>query len=150
MDGLEPNVNKRIETLKGLSDTRWAAHAQATKALCVNYKNILNSLINISDDDSQNALTRDESRSLANKMNRLETAFLCILWNKVLQRIQTTSTILQKVDVDLVTAVDMLRSLSDFVAGLRDQFGDAGQGNGRNTGIQVCGNSAGEEKTESR
>lgn len=31
--GLEPNDNHRIETLKGLSDSRWSAHAQVTKAL---------------------------------------------------------------------------------------------------------------------
>lgn len=32
--GLEPNTNRRIQTLKSLSDTRWCAHAQATNALC--------------------------------------------------------------------------------------------------------------------
>uniref|UniRef100_A0A3P9PR07 TTF-type domain-containing protein n=1 Tax=Poecilia reticulata TaxID=8081 RepID=A0A3P9PR07_POERE len=33
IDGLQPNANKRIETLKSLSNTRWAAHADATQAV---------------------------------------------------------------------------------------------------------------------
>lgn len=38
--GLEPNDNKWIETLKALSNTRWSANAQATKALFLNYASI--------------------------------------------------------------------------------------------------------------
>uniref|UniRef100_A0A3Q2QGC9 DUF4371 domain-containing protein n=1 Tax=Fundulus heteroclitus TaxID=8078 RepID=A0A3Q2QGC9_FUNHE len=36
-DGLQPNANKRIETLKSLSNTRWAAHADATQVVHINY-----------------------------------------------------------------------------------------------------------------
>uniref|UniRef100_A0A3B3TM85 DUF4371 domain-containing protein n=1 Tax=Poecilia latipinna TaxID=48699 RepID=A0A3B3TM85_9TELE len=36
-DGLQPNANKRIETLKSLSNTGWAAHADATQAVHINY-----------------------------------------------------------------------------------------------------------------
>lgn len=61
MDGLELNENCRLETLKGLSDTRWAAHAQATKALLLHYKKIMDVLLNLSADDSQNPATRNEA-----------------------------------------------------------------------------------------
>lgn len=51
--GLQPDENHRIETLKPLSDTRWAAHAQATKALCRNYANIQESLMNIAENSTE-------------------------------------------------------------------------------------------------
>lgn len=116
--------NKRLNTLKRLSDTRWASHAQATKALYIKYKNILNVLINMSTDETQNAQTKEEARSLAKKMNRLEPAFMCVFWNTILQRFQTTSSILQTVNLDLMVAMNMLKSLSDFVEDVRNQFGE--------------------------
>lgn len=120
--GLQPNENHRIETLKSLSDTRWAAHAQATKALCRNYANIQESLMNIAEDSKQNPTTQNDAWSLHKKMNRLETAFLCTMWNYVLQRFHGTSVALQAVDLDLCNAVDLVRSLREYIVGLRDEF----------------------------
>ncbi len=40
----------------------------------------------------------------------------------MLQRIQKTSIKFQEVDLDLSSAVELVRSLRDFIAGLRDQF----------------------------
>ncbi|OCT76249.1 hypothetical protein XELAEV_18031444mg [Xenopus laevis] len=90
--GLQPNINNRIETLKTLCNTRWSAHAQATKALTVNYANIHESLNNIADDLNQNLPTRDEAKSLCKKMEKLENAFVCVM------------------------------SLKGYVAGLREEF----------------------------
>ncbi|CAM4509097.1 unnamed protein product [Leuciscus chuanchicus] len=121
--GLQPNDNKRIETLKSLSDTRWSAHAVATKALCQNYAGIQQSLLNIADDDEhQNLSTREEARALHKKINKLEIALMCNMWNAILQRFQGVSTALQAVELDLCNAVDLVRSLRDYVSGLRDQF----------------------------
>ena len=121
--GLQPNDNHRIETLKTLSDTRWSAHAVATKALCQNYAGIQQSLLNIADDDEhQNLSTREEARVLHKKMNKLEIAFMCKMWNAILHRFQGVSTALQAVELDLCNAVDLVRSLRNYVAGLRDEF----------------------------
>ncbi|CAM4446998.1 unnamed protein product [Leuciscus chuanchicus] len=121
--GLQPNDNKRIETLKSLSDTRWSAHAVATKALCTNYAGIQLSLLNIADDDEhQNLSTREEARALHKKMNKLEIAIMCNMWNAILQRFHGVSTALQAVELDLCNAVDLVRSLREYVASLRDQF----------------------------
>lgn len=35
-EGLWPNANKHIETLKTISKTRWAAHADATQVVHIN------------------------------------------------------------------------------------------------------------------
>uniref|UniRef100_A0A8P4KM64 Zinc finger MYM-type protein 1 n=1 Tax=Dicentrarchus labrax TaxID=13489 RepID=A0A8P4KM64_DICLA len=120
--GLQPNDNKRIETLKSLSDTRWSAHAVATKALCQNYAGIQQSLLNIADDEHQNLSTREEARALHKKMNKLEIALMSNMWNAILQRFQGVSIALQAVELDLCNAVDLVRSLREYVAGLRDEF----------------------------
>ncbi|XP_056468103.1 zinc finger MYM-type protein 1-like [Gadus chalcogrammus] len=122
MDGLESNENKRMEMVKGLSSTRWAAHARATKALRLNLKNIHDTLNEIAEDDHQKSAARDEAKSLAKKLNRFETAFLAIIWDTVLQRFDITSRALQTVELDLVTAVELLQSLIDFVSNLRSQY----------------------------
>jgi len=121
-DGLQPNANKRIETLKSLSNTRWAAHGEATQAVHINYANIQKSLKNIVNDTNQNAATRNEARSLDKKMDKLETAFMCTLWHCILQRFEKASVALQSVELDLCKAVDLVGSLRDYIGGLRDQF----------------------------
>lgn len=104
------------------ASTRWPAHARATKALRLNYRNIYNTLIEIAEDDNQKSATREEAKSLAKKLNKFETAFLAVIWDTVLQRFKITSRALHTVDLDLVTAVELLQSLVDFVKGLRSQF----------------------------
>ncbi|CAG5861720.1 unnamed protein product, partial [Menidia menidia] len=121
-DGLQPNANKRIETLKSLSNTRWAAHADATQAVHINYANIKKSLKNIVNDTNQNAAIRNEARSLDKKMDKLETAFMCTFWHCILQRFEKASAALQSVELDLCTAVDLVGSLREYIGGLRDQF----------------------------
>ncbi|XDV19134.1 hypothetical protein PO909_024682, partial [Leuciscus waleckii] len=120
--GLLPYDNQRIETLKSLSDTRWSAHAQATKALQQNYSRIQESLQKISNDTTQCLTTRDEARTLYMKMDKLENAILCNMWNNILQRFHKTSTALQGVDLDLCNAVSLVSSLRDYVASLREDF----------------------------
>ncbi|KAI4874293.1 hypothetical protein NFI96_004460 [Prochilodus magdalenae] len=122
MDELESNENKRMEMVKGLSSTRWVAHARATKAFRLHFRNVHDTLNEIAEDDHQKSAAREEAKSLAKKMNRFETAFLAIIWDTVLQRFEITSRALQTVDLDLVTAVELLHSLIDFVSNLRSQF----------------------------
>lgn len=66
--------------------------------------------------------TREEARVLHKKMNKLEIALMCNTWNAILQRFQGVSTAPQAVELDLCNAVDLVRSLREYVVGLRDQF----------------------------
>lgn len=70
----------------------------------------------------QNLTARDEARTLNKKMDKIEIAFLCNMWNSILLRFQKTSTALQAVEIDLCSAVSLVRSLREYIAGLRDQF----------------------------
>ncbi len=86
--------------------------------LCLNCANIQESLRKIADDTNQHLTTHDEASRLSKKIDKLEIAFLCNMWNTILQRFYKTSTTLQTVDIDLSFAVDFIRSLRDFVVEL--------------------------------
>ncbi|KAL7400230.1 hypothetical protein ABVT39_008832 [Epinephelus coioides] len=111
-------------TLKSLSNTRWSCRADSTKALWQNYVKIREALESIAEDETEKRDTRSEASTLAVKLNKLETAFMANFWNTILTRFQLTSLQLQKADIELMTAVRLLRSLREFVSAQRDLFTD--------------------------
>ena len=111
-------------TLKSLSDTRWSARADATKAVLYGYTEIKSALKAISRDAQQTGGTRNEADSLYQRMKQLETAFLCVLWQEILSRFNETSKSLQAVKVDIKLAIDLLLSLDSFINNLRDRFAE--------------------------
>ncbi|MBN3309056.1 ZMYM1 protein, partial [Amia calva] len=111
-------------TLKSLCGTRWSCRADSTKALHDNYNAIRDALAKIAKDCDEKADTRCEAAALVGKLNKLETVLMTILWNRVLSRFKATSVNLQKRDMDLATAVHLLRSLNSYVGTLREQFAE--------------------------
>lgn len=61
---------------------------------------------------------------LYDKMCKLETGFFACFWHAVLERFNCTSKELQDDQIDLNTAVILLKSLNSFVQSLRDRFDD--------------------------
>jgi len=55
-------------------------------------------------------------------MERLETALMTVVWHTILGRFNATSLSLQKVDIDLISAVKLYNSLVTFLLQLRDRF----------------------------
>ena len=76
----------------------------------------------IAGDDSQKADARHEADTLSDSTDTLEFNLMLEVWNKVLQRFNMCSKILQAADIDLHTAVALLESLKTFITGVRDQF----------------------------
>lgn len=109
-------------TLKSLSDTRWSARADATNALYQGYSDVKAALHEIANDPQQNHSCKHEANSLLKKMNHIEIAYLCCLWNTILIRFNATSKSLQSKTIDLNSCVDLLCSLSGFVNSQRDRF----------------------------
>lgn len=120
--GLTPNENGRILTLKTLSSTRWHCHSESVKALHLNYANIYTMLNSIAENEDEKGDARRLAAALAGKMCLLETAFMCVLWHKILQRFQKINTALQSVSIDISVGVSLFTSLETFVAGMRDDF----------------------------
>ena len=90
-----------LPTVKRMSDTRWSARADATKALVKGYDEINDALVEIAGDEEEKA----ETRGLATKMNQLETGILAALWHHILHRFHANSQALQSADQDLNSAV---------------------------------------------
>jgi len=79
-------------------------------------------LNNIAENEDEKGDTRRTAANLAWKMCLLETAFMCVLWNKILQRFQKYNTTLQSASIDINVGVSLFTSLETFVAGIRNDF----------------------------
>ncbi|KAK6186835.1 hypothetical protein SNE40_006103 [Patella caerulea] len=117
-------TGENIPVPKHLSDTRWSAHHDATKALHLGYNKIMEALDEISNDAQQKGDTRHMADQLYQTMCKLETGFYVGFWATVLERFHRTSVSLQSQSTDLNTAVELLKSLRVFVESLRDRFDD--------------------------
>jgi hypothetical protein len=92
------------------------------KALIENYLNFRNTLEQIATDPCEKNMTRVEANGLLKKFNSLEIGFMTDFWDEIMKRYNKTSKILQSVDIDLQTAVEMLEGLKTFVGSLRGNF----------------------------
>lgn len=107
--------NSKSKHIQKICDTRWSARADAVSALRLNYKNIKNVLIAISTDDDERPITKLEAKKLAKYFDEYEIALLTVLWDKLLQRINSTSHALQKVETNLWQCMNLLHSLCQFL-----------------------------------
>ena len=84
-----------------MTNTRWPACADATKALLNGYSSIQQTLEDFSNNNDQKAECRQQARGLLLILGKLETGMMDILWNNVLQRFQMTNASLQSAEKDL-------------------------------------------------
>ena len=105
-----------------MSDSRWSARKDATKALISGYDEINDALEGIVEDVEQKADTRQEARGLSSYMNHLETGILTVVWHHILNRLHASSQVLQSSYQDLNTAVAIYESLIEFTRKLRTMF----------------------------
>ena len=57
-------------------------------------------------------------------MENLETIFLTILWNDMLERMNKTSKVLQSKDVNILVATNLLESMKTYLQETRDRFSE--------------------------
>jgi len=107
-------------TLKSLSETRWSARADATKAIVSGYDSIKNALQDIEDDSELTPESRLDAQTLADKMETLEIALMATMWNTILSRFNSCSKAIQAADADLKKIVDLLASLESYLESLRN------------------------------
>lgn len=118
------NVLKKFcdSNLKILSETRWSARDDACLSLKKNWVNVKKALIELQKDETQKAVTRVESKGLLRQLGRRETAFMVIFWSDVLHTFNKTSKLLQSVQIDLSTVVELYNSLSLYVESVHSMF----------------------------
>ena len=107
---LTSSLGKNHIVVKCLSDTRWSAHFDAVTALHGGFEKSQDALDALAVNADQEWNKRREAEGLSKKMEKLETIFLTIPWNYILERVNKTSKILQSKDVDILVAIDLLKS----------------------------------------
>lgn len=110
------------EVLKSLSKTRWEAHAKSTSAIMKSYRNIVEALDCIAEDQTQKGETRREAENLANKMEELEFVFMLTMWDEILKHFHHTSKSIQAQELNLKVCGDLYQSLGDHLRNLRNEF----------------------------
>uniref|UniRef100_A0A0B7BVG9 DUF4371 domain-containing protein n=1 Tax=Arion vulgaris TaxID=1028688 RepID=A0A0B7BVG9_9EUPU len=118
------DTGSKLPTLKRLSDTRWSARADATKALLCGFTTIKQVLNDISNNLDQKVECRNQAYGLVLEMSKLETGIVSILWNGILERLQASSASLQSPDQDLNTGYALYESLHGYVQAMRPTFSD--------------------------
>ena len=73
-------------------------------------------------DDNETNKTKSDSSYLKKSMDDLETAILCVLWHKILQRFHSSSKSLQRADMTLGSCVALYNGIESFYQHLRDDF----------------------------
>ena len=75
-------------------------------------------------DDNETNQTKSDSSYLKKSIDALETAILCILWHKILQRFHSrpTSKSLQRADMTLGSCAALYNGIESFCQHLRDEF----------------------------
>ena len=66
--------------------------------------------------------TKSDSLYLKKSIDALETAILCVLWHKILQRFHSTSKSPQRVDMTLGSCGALYNGIENFCQHLRDEF----------------------------
>ena len=108
------NVLGGLAIVKRLSDTRWAAHSDASKALNCGYEKIKMVLEQFTENLDETAKARQEARGILSKLNTLENCILLVFWSVVMERFHQTSIKLQSTNMDLNEAVKL--SLNNYVS----------------------------------
>ena len=105
--------------LKRVTGTRWCAR---TKALYHGYSSFQKALLVIAGDVKQKPETIHDAKCLLKDLSKKETAFMPVFWAVILERIDAVNKSLQKETIELKAAVNLLKSLSDFVTSQRDLY----------------------------
>ncbi|KAK9710083.1 hypothetical protein QE152_g26212 [Popillia japonica] len=109
-------------TLKTLSKARWSARDDTSRALNEDWDEITQALKYISDDVHEKGTPRSKTACYLRQLQKLETAFLSILWDDFLSRFNIVSKQLQSPETDLSFVSKLYGSLFEYIQSLIDEF----------------------------
>lgn len=107
--------------VKNLSKTRWSANCDATKAVAQNYRPIMDALSQLSESPESPAENKVEAESLRKKLDTLEMALLCVVWNDILQTINRVNVALQQPGVHVGSIQHHYSAICSYLTSLRTE-----------------------------
>ncbi|GFV95668.1 dimer_Tnp_hAT domain-containing protein [Trichonephila clavipes] len=99
-----------------LRETRWSTRADVLRAQVTSRKEIKNTLEDLIEDNTQTPDTRVTAELIRKTRERFQTTLLTEIWDEILQRVDKTSEIVQREELDLHCATKELQTLSWFLS----------------------------------
>ncbi len=96
--------------------------ADATKSLRKNYHVITDALKVIEENENEKAATRHEAKALRKKIGKFEIAVLIVVWDTVLQRLNSVNKSIQTSTGNISVLNNLYDSLISFIQSVRDNF----------------------------
>lgn len=106
---------------KKLSDTRWSARYSSCKALKEGLFYFKAALEEISTSTLQKPLVKIEADTLSQQLSKFENCLLIEIWTDFLERINAVSKSLQKINTNIIIAVELYDSLIKFFGEKRNE-----------------------------
>ncbi|CAH1099367.1 unnamed protein product [Psylliodes chrysocephalus] len=104
--------------------TRWSARHDACRAVNESKEVIFKSLDKIASDCDERHSTRNEARTISEKLSSLETTIMAALWGSILERFNKVNVKLQYEITELGKIVAYYDSLCGFLQKVRNNFDD--------------------------
>ncbi|XP_069486309.1 zinc finger MYM-type protein 1-like [Ambystoma mexicanum] len=119
---IQTEMSKQVIQLKHLSDTRWTCQYSACKALLQTLEPLLETLTLVTEGrQTERAIEANGIRQL------IDFSFILalVLFENILKRTETLSNMLQQADLDLASAVVLVRTVIEELEEVRNQDMDA-------------------------
>lgn len=107
--------SKENLSVKSLCITRWSAREEACRSLNKDGEAIVRALLSIIGNESEKSLVKSEAKGIMKKLCSLETSFMTVVWNSILERFNVVSKQLQTADMDVATVCNLYSSLVGFL-----------------------------------
>ncbi|XP_025191154.1 zinc finger MYM-type protein 1-like [Melanaphis sacchari] len=115
-------LKSNAKMVKSLSFTRWSSRNDACVSLNESWDEIIQVLSIIELDKTEKSETICEASGLRIQLEKLEMAFMAVLWGFLLNRLNAVSKKLQDVNIDVCTVLELYDSLIHLVNSQRDAF----------------------------
>ncbi|KAE9543666.1 hypothetical protein AGLY_002062, partial [Aphis glycines] len=118
LERISKEINLKLKSLKTLSTTKWACRSEAIEAVKNNYSASLLCLEEISNKTNLSEV-RAKAKGLIFQMKTFNLIFSMHILSPVLIMIQKVSASLQSPNLDLLSAVSLVKSLREHLSKLR-------------------------------
>uniref|UniRef100_A0A8C5M9G2 TTF-type domain-containing protein n=1 Tax=Leptobrachium leishanense TaxID=445787 RepID=A0A8C5M9G2_9ANUR len=119
MEKISQEVGSQLKTLKSLSNTRWACRAEAVAAIKENFSIILQALNEITE-KSRLADAKIRARGLICELSSFKFIFALHMMHPILQIVVKVSKTLQASNLNLLTAMTIVKSLRNSLISMRN------------------------------
>jgi len=112
---LKPNQ----KVVKRATGTRWSSSYNACSSFKDSWKEFMETLNDIENNNSEKHINRRKAAGLKNNLSTFESVFMAVFWTSLLEQFNKTSTVLQSTSANLEHVVDLYKSLIDYVSEIR-------------------------------